>query len=414
MRKFRAQIAGFLLSAACLTLGPQAAKAGGYDVPILYTARYAGMAGTGISFVDGGAGLYLNPAGLGQIGKGNIDLSVSIVDGQLRGTPTFLQPDVNVKSERTQLPFPFIAGGGRLTKFMTVGAGAFVVGGAGGEYEIPLNNGEIIIDKTDVAFFETAAGVAFNVDKIGLRLGASYRITIGRLRRDRPDPITNLGLSLNGVNFTGFRVGLQWQPNDVFSLGVTYRNKLRIDMSGASGTALAFEFDEVFTELVFPARLGGGMRFDIKDFAVATDVEWIFNSQNQAAEFTAVPEIPFDISNTFDWSDQLLVRVGFEYRFLDEVLPVRAGFIFESTTTSAEFPNAFQPPPAPAYLFTLGLGYNHGPWRVDAAYGRGFSKAFVEVDTSGFLADCPNCGGPGPYKFITANHFVFDFSYNWR
>ncbi|MEM9730889.1 MAG: outer membrane protein transport protein [Myxococcota bacterium] len=390
------------------------ARAGGYDIPILYTARYAGMGGTAISFVDGGAGLYLNPAGLGRIDKANIDLAVSIADGQLRGTPTFLQPEVNVKSDRVQLPFPFVTGGFRVTKFMTIGLGGYIVGGAGGEYEIPLNDGSLVTDKTEVVFFETTLGVAFNIDKIGLRIGAGYRITIGRLRRLRPDPITNLDLRMRGTDFKGFRVGFQYQPNEVFSIGATYRTKLNINLSGGEGSALAFEFDEVFTELVLPSRVGGGVRFDVKHLAIATDIEWIFNSQNQAATFMAEPDIPFDITNTFDWSDQLMARLGFEYRFLKDRLPLRWGFIYESTTTSAAFPNAFQPPPAPAYLFTVGLGYNHGPWRVDAAYGRGFSKTFVDVDTTGFIETCPNCGGPGPYKFITANHYVFDFSYNWR
>lgn len=414
MKKFSRLLPTLMLPVVALAVAESPAKAGGYDVPILYTARYAGMGGTAISFVDGGAGLYLNPAGLGQIDKGNLDLAVSIADGQIRGTPTFLQPDLNVKSDRVQLPFPFLTGGARLTKFLTIGAGGYIAGGAGGEYEIPLNDGSTVVDKTEVVFFESTIGVAFNIDKIGLRIGATYRITVGRLRRLRPDPITNLDLKMTGTNFKGFRVGFQWQPNDVFSIGATYRTKLNIDMSGGAGTALAFEFDKVFTELVFPARFGAGMRFDIKHFAIATDVDWILNSQNEVAEFTAEPAIPFEISNTFDWSNQILARLGFEYRFLKDRLPVRAGFIYESTTTSKEFPNAFQPPPAPAYLFTVGLGYNHGPWRVDAAYGRGFSSTFVDVDTSGFLESCPNCGGPGPYKFITANHYVFDFSYNWR
>jgi len=361
-----------------------------------------------------GAGLYLNPAGLGQIDKGNLDLAVSIADGQIRGTPTFLQPELNVESDRVQLPFPFITGGARLTKFMTIGDGGYIAGGAGGEYEIPLNNGTLITDETEVVFFEATLGVAFNFDKIGLRLGAGYRITIGRLRRLRPDPITNLDLKMTGTNFNGFRVGFQWQPNDVFSIGATYRTKLNIDMSGGAGTALAFDFDEVFTELVFPARFWGRDAVRHRALRGGHDIDWILNSQNEAADFTAEPAIPFEITNTFDWSNQIIARIGFEYRFLKDRLPVRAGFVYESTTTSAEFPNAFQPPPAPVYLFTLGLGYDHGPWRVDAAYGRAFSGTFVNVDTSGFLEDCPNCGGPGPYEFIRANHYVFDFSYHWR
>ena len=39
-------------------------QAGGYDTPILYSARHMGMGGTAISFVDDPSALFHNPAGL--------------------------------------------------------------------------------------------------------------------------------------------------------------------------------------------------------------------------------------------------------------------------------------------------------------------------------------------------------------
>ena len=394
---------------------PASAHAGGFDVPIVYTARYGGMGGTAISFVDGGAGLYLNPAGLGRIDKGNVDLAVTIVDGQIRGTPTFLAPDVNIKSERIQIPFPFVTGGVRVADFLTIGAGAFISGGAGGEFIYSPGEGQDpISDKTELVFVETTLGFGVNIDAIGLYLGAGYRITIGRLDRTRPDDLTQIDLQLRGTNFEGFRAGFQWQANEYFSIGAMYRNKLNVDMTGDSGGALGIDFDSVESTFVFPALAGAGFRVDYKAFAFAYDFVWIFNSQNDVATFTSTPALPIEVTNTFDWSDQYFLRFGFEYRVFEERVPLRLGFMYESTTTSTEFPNAFQPPPAPGYILTLGIGFIHGAWQMNAAYAKGFSSTDVEVDTSDFLTECPNCGGSGLYELVKANHFMFDFSYNWR
>ncbi|MGB8223015.1 MAG: hypothetical protein WCF10_10520 [Polyangiales bacterium] len=64
----------------------------------------------------------------------------------------------------------------------------------------------------------------------------------------------------------------------------------------------------------------------------------------------------------FGWSDQWLIRWGGEYRIFNDQWPLRLGFIYGSASTSASF---------------------------------------------------PNCGGPGQYA-LKANHFLFDFSSNWR
>lgn len=396
-------------------LAPASVLAGGYDIPIINTAKYGGQGGTGIAFVDGGTSLFINPAGLGRVGKGNIDVAATILDGQARGTPTFLAPDINLWSERNPILFPFLAGAIRGTDFLTIGVAAYIVGGAGGKYvyKVSPDDEAPIADETKVIFQESTIGIAFNVDKIGLHIGAGYRITYGRVERRRPDPITALDLTLTGVNFAGFRAGFQWQPNEHIAFGAVYRNDVTISVSQDGGSALNNDFEYVSTDLIFPARAGGGVRFDWGPFGTGVDFEWIFNSQNSAVTFETSPELPLPLENVFNWSDQWLIRWGGEYAFFDDQWPVRLGFVYGSTTTSAEFPNPFSPPPAPEYMFTLGTGYHHDAWQISFAYARAFSSTFVDADTAGFLTSCPNCGGPGEYA-LKANHFVFDFSYNWR
>ena len=398
-----------------LLLEPASALAGGYDIPVINTAKHGGMGGTAISYVEGGTSLYLNPAGLGRIGKGNIDLAATVLDGKGQGTPTFLSPDINLESERIPVFFPFVSGAARLTDFLSIGVAAYIVGGAGGEYVYKINENDeaAIADKTELLFQESTIGIAFNIDRIGLHIGAGYRVTFGRLDRKRPDPLTALDLVMKGVSYTGFRVGFEWQLTDYLSIGAVYRNKITVGISQNGGSALNNDFENVSTDLILPARTGAGVRFDWDSFGTAVDFEWIFNSQNEAVTFHTNPALPQDITNVFGWSDQWLIRWGGEYRLFDDQWPLRLGFIYGSASTSASFPNAFAPPPSPEYYFTLGTGFNHDPWQVSLAYARGFASTYVDVDTSAFITECPNCGGPGQYA-LKANHFLFDFSYNWR
>lgn len=133
-----------------LLLEPTYALAGGYDIPVINTAKHGGMGGTAIAYVEGGTSLYLNPAGLGRIGTGNID-------------------------------------------------------------------------------------------RIGLHIGAGYRVTFGRLDRKRPDPLTALNLVMKGVNYKGFRVGFEWQLTDYLSIGAVNRNKITVGISQNGGSALNAE-----------------------------------------------------------------------------------------------------------------------------------------------------------------------------
>src|SRR5688572_4305347 len=50
-------------------LYPAAARAGGYDTPMLYSARHIGMGGTAIGYVSDPSALFHNPAGLAQTGR---------------------------------------------------------------------------------------------------------------------------------------------------------------------------------------------------------------------------------------------------------------------------------------------------------------------------------------------------------
>src|SRR5438477_8429179 len=92
----------FLLLAASTALLPAAARAGGYDTPMLYSARHMGMGGTAIGYVDEASAIFHNPAGLGHVGKLSLTGDVSLLLAKVRSTPSFLNQDV--QSQQTVAP----------------------------------------------------------------------------------------------------------------------------------------------------------------------------------------------------------------------------------------------------------------------------------------------------------------------
>ena len=431
---------GVLMIVAVLGTASTAA-AGGYDIPILYSARHIGAGGTAVADVDDSSAIFHNPSGIGQIGKGNLLLNVSLLTGDLQSTPSLLgNPPPNVVSEPVVAPFFIVGGSGRVHEYVTLGLAAYPVAAASGEYRYPLQLGQLaqdVTDKTSLIFMEASPAIAVNIDKIGLRIGLGYRLTFVSLERYRNSAPTDVAVHMTGFNFLGFRVGFQWRFTDYITIGMNYRTKTKtkIDQTrdagttGGSPSGLGSDFASAETEITLPARLSGGMRFDWAPFALMVDFEWGFNSQNDRIAIQTVDAAdgtPGSIPNVFEWQDQWTLRTGTEYRVYKEKIPLRLGFIYDSKTTNILYPSGFSTPPTHTYSVTVGLGYDHGPWQLNFAYARRYGKTFIDdpenpqtattaddtLPRNDLLAECPACGFAGDYRF-RINGFYVDFSWDW-
>jgi len=256
------------------------AAAGGYDIPILYSARHVGAGGTAVAYVSDSSAIFHNPSGLGQIGKGNLLLDVSLLTGDLRSTPYLFGPE-NIQSERVVAPFFLAGGSARVHEYVTLGLAVYPVAAASGEYKYQLADGQDVLDKTTLIFLEASPAIAVNIDKIGLRIGLGYRITYASLDRFRNSAPLDVDIKMTGLSFAGFRVGFQWRFTQFFTIGMNYRSKTKtkIDQAGdpnrtsgaPSGTGELFA--SAATELTLPARISGGFRFDWAQFSVMSDFE---------------------------------------------------------------------------------------------------------------------------------------------
>jgi long-subunit fatty acid transport protein len=412
------------------------AAAGGYDIPILYSARHIGAAGAAVGGVDDSSAIFHNPAGMGQIGKGNLLLDVSLLTGDLRSTPYLFGPET-IQSEPVVAPFFLVGGSGRVHEYITLGLAVYPVAAASGEYKYALDDGQNVTDRTSLIFMEASPAIALDIDQIGLRIGLGYRITFASLDRFRDSAPLDVDIRMTGFSFLGFRVGFQWSITDFLAIGMNYRTKTKtkIDQTrdagstGGSPSGTGTDFVSAETELTLPARLTGGLRFDWNQFSLMSDFEWGFNSQNDriAIETVDVDGNPGSIANVFEWEDQWTLRTGVEYRVYEEKIPLRLGFIYDSKTTNFKYPSGFSTPPVHTYSLTAGIGYDHGPWEINIAYARRFGKVLIDdpdnpltpttqddsLTRGELIAECPACGYAGDYRF-RINGFYLDFSWDWK
>lgn len=443
------------------------ALAGGYDTPILYTARHIGMGGTAISFVDDASAVFHNPAGMGHMRSGNVIANFSLLTGGLIANPAPVLSTrfaASAESNQTVAPFFLVGGGARITDWLTLGLAVYPVASAGAVYEYTIvepkaskKDGLVkpgfelstdIYDETRLVFFEFSPAVAINLPG-NFHLGFGYRISLvqfDRVQQTPGDEDAVVDFSTSGLNFEGFRMGLQWAPIEELQLGAVYRFKTRTRTNGDEAQFLRIKaepdvtplnliedrYDRVDAQFVLPAKFGFGVRTNFTPVSLAADLEYTFNSANRDLTFkftdnpdpdTGAQAPAAKIVNYMGWHDNLTLRLGAEYCFtmapfgLDHQFKARLGYVFDGQVASKAYPSAAGTPPVATQSFTVGAGYDGGPWAVNFAYAYRFGNVTVaqsdipngnevNVDT------CSSCGKHGYYE-INLHGIYLDFSWDF-
>jgi long-subunit fatty acid transport protein len=395
------------------------AAAAGFDTPILYTARHLGMGGAAISYVDDPSAAFHNPAGLQGV-KGLAFLGdVSLLLAHVGGSPASPASASGIESQLIVAPLFLAAAAYRVQPWLTLGLGVFPSASGGAEYEYAVPDSEAYqMNATTLVFYEVTPLLSLNVPEDTLlpgrlSFGVGYRATLTTFERqqgERENPRA-LDLDLSGANLTGFRAGMQYRASEFFSLGVMYRNKIRVNTQADEATVLGMPATDLELPFILPAQLGAGVRSDFDRVGIAFDAVYTFQSQNDRTLLTgSVGGNVASIPNVFAWQDAFTLRFGFEFRLGPaEELPIRIGYVHDGTVSSRTYPSAFGTPPAPTRTFTLGGGYDAGPWELNLALALRGGSTHVDAAELAPPEACPTCGFSGEYAITTTGLYV-DFS----
>jgi long-subunit fatty acid transport protein len=405
------------------------AIAGGYDTPMLYSARHMGMGGTAIPNVEDPSALFHNPAGLGHVRKFVALGDFSLLLARIKGSPG--SEALDIKSEQTVAPLFLLGAAHRINDWLVAGLGVYPIASAGATYKYPFLD-FTFEDTTRLVFIEASPGLAVNLLNDRLRLGVGYRLTYVSLERyqgDRTLPQPGTDFKLTGLDAKGFRLGAQYTIVEGIAVGAVYRHKTKTHVANDNGRAVGFQFHDVSTEFVLASKLGGGVHADVGHFGLGLDLEYLFNSQNAGYPLVGTPDAtdtnpnpaPLEVSNVFEWKNEFTLRTGVEYRLdtptaVDDKARValRLGYVFDGKTANPVYPSAFGTPPGPTHVLTAGAGLRICRWDVNVAYARRFGHGAVtatDVTTPG-RRTCQFCGAAGKEDYeISVNGLYVDLSF---
>lgn len=380
---------GFL--SATILLTSLLTTASGYanlEPPPAYDARSTGMGSTGVAHVHNGASLFHNPAAMQGIETGAITVAFSPFMPQV--TAPLAGPDSAVKSTRAFFPMFLVGGAYRVNQQLMLGLAVFPTMGLGARYENVAAMGGLTMDAKLTAI-EVAPGASYAITDY-LSVGATYRVTYMTFSQE-PIPDETVGFvpgkaDLSGWGFLGVQLGVFARATKTTRLGLTYRNKVPVSMSGKTemlGQSLN-------TELEFAAphsfKLGVAQALLEDRLVLALDFKLsLYHESNKELAFKAeVPGGTQTITQRLDWKNSLGVYAGGEYRFAPEGPAVRLGYTIVQSATNATYALPILPPP--------GLAQS-----VHAGAGMSFSK--VDVDLGGYYLfgskDAPQAAAPGKY-----------------
>jgi len=390
-----------------------AAHAGGYDTPILYSAQHMGMGGAAIAYVDDPSAMFHNPAGL--MGTKGLALmaNLTLVTASITASPGTLNK--NEESEPLLAVAPLIGASYDIDDVVAFGLTFYPVASAGAEYfYTDPGSGTDLRNFTSVKFLELSPGVAVKIPGTGLSLGAGYRVQMVSLGRylgpeTKSEGAPTFDVAMSGTSFTGFRLGLQWEPIPELQLGLVYRSLTRTEITDDAGTVLA-PATHIKTEFTLPSKMGFGVRANLDPIAIVLDLEYGFYSQNVTNVFTADPALVLPIVNVSHWLDGLTLRTGVEYGVNDRWF-FRGGFLYDAQVSRQQYPSAFGTPPTSTTSITAGFGAKCGDsWKLNFAVAHRFGSTKVERGPASELEGCLPCSADGDYK-LSMTAFYVDFVY---
>lgn len=357
-----------MLIVAC-TLSLSGVYAGGYQVG-LHGQKQIGMGLVGTSLSFDASSMFYNPGGLSFM-KPSYSFAVGM--SPIRSFTAFSKNEPSTYTAMTDNPLgtPFyFYGAAKITDKLSAGLAVNTPYGNslswGEEWD-----GRYLIQELALRaiFFQPTVSYKVN-DWLGI--GAGFVYATGKFDLTKALPITGANgdgsVNLSGSTAEmGFNVGVMLKPMDKLSIGVDYRSKIMMEVSGADATftvpaSLSSNFpanNKVTTTLPLPSNLDLGVSYDVSEkLMIAMSLNYVFWSVYDSLIFdfeTNTPALP-DSKNPRLYENKLIVRLGGEYT-LNEKLAFRAGAYYDPSPVNE---NYFSPetPSLNNIGLTAGLSYN--------------------------------------------------------
>jgi long-chain fatty acid transport protein len=389
----------FTLMAAMTTFG------GGYQVG-LHSIRNIGMGLIGTSLTYDASSLFYNPGGASFV---NEKFSFS-------GGATFLmsRATFQAKNEAYQehmdhkMNYPFyLYAAYKPMKDLSVGIAVNTPYGLSmswpdnwaGKYQIQnVNFQAITIQPT----------VSYKIKDI-IGIGAGLIISYGNVNLKKAIPLNGADsldgqLTIKGSTIKyGFNAGVMIHPIKGLNIGIDYRSKIDMAISGGDATfnvpksvSPNFNYDKVDVSLPLPANLDFGVSYEIKEkIMIGVSLNYVFWNVYDSLKFTfkspnaATPNL---VSNGAKlYKDKLITRIGVQWK-VNTLLTVRAGGYYDPSPVPSDYLDPMLPSSNETGL-TCGLSlYPVKGLSIDASFEYLMGQKRAGIST-------PNDIQPGSHNF---------------
>lgn len=361
------------------------------STPLIYNAQgfqvnlqgqtQQGMGGAGTAFMQDAASLFFNPGGASFV-NGNSTI-LGITPTIARGA--FLDANTNEVS-RTNSPIgtPFAAYGLfelKDSSKLKLGLAIYTPFGSTVKWEDNWT-GRFALTRLELRaiFFQPTVSYKIN-KKLGLGVGLIYASGKVNLQKDIPliDANGNYAhAELSGkANGYGFNVGIYFKPVEKFSIGLTYRSKVEMNVNDGQATfkvpasvAANFPDGKFKSKLPLPSvtTLGFAYKANQKlDFAL--DINYVgwkaydtlsFDYENNTASL-------IDTKSARMYKNTFAFRAGAQYK-INAHLAARLGLAYGITPVQNGYVTP-ETPDANRVNYTAGIGYQLGKHlKMDASF----------------------------------------------
>ena len=306
-----------ILAATALTL-PLASQATNGDQMLGVTAIQWGMGGATIAAPQDSATIFVNPAGLAELGmeEARFDLS-----------PGFMNPPREVNGNTSDSNLFFLPSGSvafKVSDKLFLGLGMAAQSGFGVDFSDvapPAPGNQQVV--TTKGFFKLSPSLAYKVsDK--LSLGASLNIGYQSLAMSTPQFI----LPQNQQFGFGVTLGGIYHINDAFQLGVSWVSKTNM-----SDHEFNTPNGKVSMDMDVAQQLGMGLAYKSSGWLVEADIKWINFSDTMDSVDMVTPGGTNAL--TFGWDDQMVYSLGVQKQ-VSEKTTIRGGLNYGASPIEEE------------------------------------------------------------------------------
>ena len=351
------------------------------EIPFSFGGKNGSMGSISSGVKGSPEAAFFNPATIGGINKTDIAVGSSF------GMPKLTAP-LNGDNDATSSNFSIyplynVAVARRIYDRVVVGFNFYPAAGMGGTFN-DVHFGNNNLDPKEfsakIAVLEASPVVAINLP-YRITVGAAYRFAYNIENVNAYDANTGSysKLKLTGMNFTGFKFGVQYEATKNLTFGASYRLPTTTTLHGdtdiifgSTGRTLAVNETSAKLKFVDQIRCGGTYNMTNK-LMVGMDFEYAFYGK---VKDTVIAVGGLETGAEMHWKDRLGVYTGAQYQLTSKI-PVRAGWSLTTPMTPKEYANPLSAPPAMGTAFTAGSGYTFTRLQLNGWYALMISSGSV-------------------------------------